>query len=87
MAESKTILAFMAHPDDVEFLCAGTLVRLRKEFGARIAIATSTSGDCGSAEHGPAEIARIRHGEAKAAAKLIEYTAACKLYQLKNGHE
>jgi LmbE family N-acetylglucosaminyl deacetylase len=77
MADSKTILAFMAHPDDVEILCAGTLVRLQREHGARIAIATSTSGDKGSIEHGPAEIARIRNGEGKKAAALIDAEFHC----------
>lgn len=65
------VLAFMAHPDDVEFTCAGTLIRLQKEAGCQITIATATSGDCGSVSHGPADIARIRHGEAKAAAAVI----------------
>ncbi len=68
---SLRVLAFMAHPDDVEFTCAGTLARLQKEAGAQITIATMTSGDCGSISHGPAQIAAIRHQEAKAAAAVI----------------
>ena len=75
------VLAFMAHPDDVEFTCAGTLTRLRREAGCPIALATSTSGDCGSIEHPPDEIARIRHAEARAAADLLEaeyFSAGCK---------
>lgn len=64
-------LAVLAHPDDTEFLCAGTLVRLKKEHGWTIHIATMTAGDCGSAEHGPDEIARIRRAEGKAAAEAI----------------
>ncbi len=71
VAERKTVLSFMAHPDDMEFLCAGTLIRLHSEAECRIAIATATSGDGGSTEHGPADIARIRHNEAKAAADLL----------------
>ena len=59
---NTTALAILAHPDDAEFLCAGTLVRLRKEKGWTIHIATMTPGDCGSAEHNPEEIARIRRG-------------------------
>jgi len=78
---SKTVLGFMAHPDDVEFKCAGTLIRLKQEAGCKIAVATATSGDCGSVEHRPDEIARIRHAEALASARLLDaeyYCAGCK---------
>src|SRR5437763_1157700 len=61
-------LAVLAHPDDAEFLCAGTLTRLRKEHGWEVHIASMTPGDCGSAEHGPDEISRIRRGEVAAEA-------------------
>ncbi len=64
-------LAILAHPDDAEFLCAGTLVRLRREHGWEVHIASMTPGDCGSAEHGPEEIARIRRGEGRAAAAAV----------------
>ncbi len=74
---SKTVLSFMAHPDDAEFKCAGTLIRLQREAGCRIAIATATSGDCGSVQHSPAEIARIRHAEAKAAASILDADYYC----------
>ena len=69
-------LAILAHPDDAEFLCAGTLIRLRAECGYAIHIATMTPGDCGSAEHSPEDIARIRRAEGAAAAAVIgaEYT-------------
>ncbi len=70
-------LAVLAHPDDAEFLCAGTLVRLRKEHGWEVHIASMTPGDCGSAEHTPDEIARIRRGEGKAAAETIGGTFHC----------
>src|SRR3954463_12014291 len=65
---NPTALAVLAHPDDAEFLCAGTLVRLAKEQGWTIHLATMTAGDCGSAEHGPAEIAALRTAGEKAAA-------------------
>lgn len=70
-------LAILAHPDDAEFLCAGTLARLRKEKGWAIHIASMTPGDCGSAEHAPDEIARIRRGEGRAAAEAIGGTYHC----------
>ena len=65
-------MAFMAHPDDVEILCAGTLARLKREAGYRVAIATATSGDAGSMTQRPDEISRIRHGEAERSAKILE---------------
>ncbi len=74
---NHTALAILAHPDDAEFLCAGTLVRLQKEHGWTIHVATMTPGDCGSAEHTPDEIARIRRAEGKAAAEAIGATYTC----------
>lgn len=70
------ILAFHAHPDDIETLCAGTLALLA-EAGHRITIATMTAGDCGSTEHSRAETARIRKSEAAASAALIGATYLC----------
>lgn len=74
---NRLALAILAHPDDAEFLCAGTLIRLKKEHGWSIHIATMTAGDCGSAEHPPEEIAAIRRGEGKAAAVAIGATYRC----------
>lgn len=74
---NRTALAVLAHPDDAEFLCAGTLARLHKEHGWAIHIATMTPGDCGSAEHAPEEIARIRRGEGGAAAAVIGAAYHC----------
>lgn len=65
------ILSLMAHPDDAEFLCAGTLARLNREHGWAVHIATMTAGDCGSAELDSAEIAAIRRLEGAAAAAVI----------------
>ena len=67
---SKNILAFMAHPDDAEFLCAGTLARLKNQ-GYQLHLATMTAGDGGSAELPNEEIARIRYYEAERAAALL----------------
>lgn len=64
------ILSIHAHPDDVEMLAAGTLALL-SELGHTITIVTMTAGDCGTAEYGPEEIARIRRGEGAAAAAVI----------------
>jgi LmbE family N-acetylglucosaminyl deacetylase len=70
------VLAIHAHPDDIEFQCAGTLLQL-KQRGCRISVATMTPGDCGSAEHSAEEIARIRREEAAAAAKILEADYTC----------
>lgn len=74
---SLKVLAFMAHPDDVEFTCAGTLIRLHQEAGCRVAIATATSGDCGTTVMRPDEIARTRHQEARNSAKLLDAEYYC----------
>lgn len=66
----------MAHPDDVEFLCAGTLARLRR-MGHTIHIATMTAGDGGSAELTNEDIARIRYGEAEASARILNASYQC----------
>ncbi len=68
---TNTILSILAHPDDAEFLCAGTLIRLNREQGCRVHIASMTAGDCGSAELGPHEISRLRRAEGAHAAQVI----------------
>jgi LmbE family N-acetylglucosaminyl deacetylase len=72
-----SILSILAHPDDAEFLCGGTLVRLRREHGWEVHIATMTPGDCGSAEHTADEISRLRRAEGAAAAAVIGGTYHC----------
>lgn len=79
-ATTLRVLAIHAHPDDVEFQCAGTLARL-KELGCHITIATMTAGDCGSAELGPQEIARLRREEAGSAAALLGADYMCLEFQ------
>ena len=74
---SKTILSVLAHPDDAEFLCAGTLIRLKQEHGYDVHIASMTAGDCGSVEYSPQEISRIRRGEGTKAAAIIGATYHC----------
>ncbi len=76
MAEQKSVLALNAHPDDAEFMCAGTLALLHKQ-GWDIHIATMTPGDCGSAEYGREEISRIRRAEAAKSARILDGTYHC----------
>lgn len=70
------VLAIHAHPDDIEFQCAGTLALLKQK-GCPITLVTMTPGDCGSAELGPDEIARIRRAEAQASADLLGAEYRC----------
>src|SRR5947209_6957293 len=67
----NVVLSILAHPDDAEFLCAGTLIRLRREHGWDVHIATMTAGDCGTAEFSAEQISRIRRAEGAAAAAFI----------------
>src|SRR5437870_13462248 len=60
----------MAHPDDIEMTCAGTLVLLKRA-GGDIHMASMTAGDLGSATRSRAQISRIRRREAAASAKLL----------------
>ncbi len=71
-----TVLAVAAHPDDIEFLCAGTLALLRKA-GWEAHLATMTPGDLGSMRHPREEISRIRKAEAAASAALIGAKYTC----------
>jgi LmbE family N-acetylglucosaminyl deacetylase len=66
-----TAIAILAHPDDAEFLCAGTMLRLQQEHGWEIHVVTMTAGDCGSAEYPPDEIAAIRRAEGAAACQVV----------------
>ncbi len=76
MADALHVLALHAHPDDVEFQCAGTLILLC-EAGCKVTIATMTPGDCGSAVHDAEAIAGIRREEARASAALIGAAYEC----------
>jgi len=64
------ILAFGCHPDDIEFMAAGTLTLLAQQ-GYEIHCATITGGEMGHPTLGPQEIREVRTGEAAAAAKVL----------------
>ena len=70
------ILAIHAHPDDIEFQCAGTLALLAQA-GHAITVVTMTPGDCGSRELSPEEISAVRRDEARSAAELIGARYEC----------
>src|SRR5262249_11780659 len=71
------VLSVLAHPDDAEFLCAGTLFPLVREHGWLAPAASMTPGDCGSAELPPEEISRVRRAEGARAAGLIGANYHC----------
>lgn len=70
------VLAALAHPDDAELLCGGTLARLA-ERGWTVCVVTATAGDCGSMLQDSATIAARRLGEAQAAAAVLGGTHEC----------
>ncbi|HRU06937.1 MAG TPA: PIG-L family deacetylase [Candidatus Brocadiia bacterium] len=73
MAENKTVLAIGCHPDDVEFMMAGTLSLLAKR-GWRVHILTVANGSCGTAQYDTETIVRMRREESERAAKVLGAT-------------
>jgi LmbE family N-acetylglucosaminyl deacetylase len=71
-----TALTFLAHPDDAEILCAGTLIRLA-DAGWQVHIATATPGDCGTMAATRWDISSTRTNEARTAAAMIGATYHC----------
>jgi len=68
-----TVLAAGAHPDDIEFGMAGTLLLL-KDAGATIHMWNVANGCCGTATHEKDEIIRIRWAESQASAAVAGAT-------------
>ncbi len=77
MDNTNVVLSVLAHPDDAEFLCAGTLIRLAREKGWQVHIASMTPGDCGSMELPAEQIATLRRQEGAQAAALMGATYHC----------
>ena len=71
--DANVAMAIVAHPDDIEFLMAGTLLLLR-EAGYVIHYMTLANGSCGSQTLGPAAIRRKRRAEAREAARILGAT-------------
>jgi N-acetylglucosamine malate deacetylase 1 len=66
-------LAIAAHPDDIEFVMAGTLLLLR-DAGWDIHYLNLSTGNLGSTKLSPDATARVRRREARAAAKALGAT-------------
>lgn len=63
-------LALAAHPDDIEFLMAGTLLLLGQA-GWDLHYFNLSTGNCGSTVHPPATLRRMRRGEAREGARRL----------------
>ena len=68
---NKVALSINAHPDDAEAWNAGAL-KLLKDKGYKIVIATMTGGDLGGCNMNMEETARVRFEEAKKAAAILD---------------
>lgn len=64
------ILCVAAHPDDIEILCAGTLIRYAED-GHKITMAVFTAGNMGDIHIQPSELERIRKQETMESAAVI----------------
>src|SRR3990170_5788095 len=72
----RVALSLLAHPDDAEILCAGTLIRVA-DAGWEVHIATVAAGDCGTTTLTREQIAASRKQEGIAAAAKIGATYHC----------
>jgi LmbE family N-acetylglucosaminyl deacetylase len=66
----RRAFAIAAHPDDIEFMMAGTLILLARA-DYEIHYMAIANGSCGTSEHMRQEIIRVRRKEARAAASSI----------------
>jgi LmbE family N-acetylglucosaminyl deacetylase len=67
----ESAMAIVAHPDDIEFSCAGTLARWVKG-GSRVSYVLCTSGEVGISESGMTKkrAVKIREAEQRKAAEI-----------------
>ncbi|XZE46712.1 PIG-L deacetylase family protein [Pirellulaceae bacterium SH467] len=72
-APRRSVLALFSHPDDIEFVAAGTLLRL-KATGWQIHYMNLANGCCGSNETDRATTAQIRLREAQQSAAILGAT-------------
>src|SRR2546421_2199523 len=68
--KAERLLAVVAHPDDAELLCAGTLARAKRD-GATIAICVMCKGDKGQPSEKVANLSAMRRKEMAASAELL----------------
>src|SRR5215813_2359225 len=68
--KNERMLAVVAHPDDAELLCAGTLARAKAD-GAEIGVCILCRGDKGQPSRTIKNLAAVRRKEMAAAGKLL----------------
>ncbi len=73
---NKTVLSLHAHPDDTEAFCAGTL-KLLKDKGYKIVIATMTAGGMGGINSTEEKTIAMRKEEARKAAAILDADYYC----------
>lgn len=76
MRFNNVVVSIHAHPDDTEAWCAGTL-KLLKEKGYKIVIATVTAGGMGGIGSNEATTIDIRREEARKAAAVLDAEYYC----------
>ncbi len=67
------VLAVFAHPDDMEIVASGTLLRLQR-VGYEVHCLAVANGSCGSSVLGPEDTVRVRWAEAQEACRLVGFT-------------
>ncbi len=67
---SERILAVVAHPDDAELLCAGTLARAKAD-GTPVGVCVMCRGDKGQPSRPVPNLAAVRRQEMEASARLL----------------
>lgn len=67
---NERVMAVVAHPDDAELLCAGTLARAKAD-GAQIAICVLCNGDKGQPARPIKNLTAVRRNEMATSAKLL----------------
>jgi LmbE family N-acetylglucosaminyl deacetylase len=71
--DGERVLAVVAHPDDAELLCAGTLARAKAD-GAVVGLCVLCRGDKGQPGHLVKNLAAVRRREMREAATLLGAT-------------
>jgi len=78
-AAPRVVLAAAAHPDDIEFMMAGTLLLLKRA-GAEIHRWNLANGSCGTVRHARDDIVRLRRQEARDSARVGGAVAHAPLF-------
>jgi LmbE family N-acetylglucosaminyl deacetylase len=80
---NQRVLAVVAHPDDADYLCAGTLARARAD-GAAIGICVLCQGDRGQPSEPLEDLVEVRRREMQAAAEVLG--ASAMFGEVSDGH-